>query len=294
MENSKFHPFGEYIFCSTCQSEVEPKAMLLDEIEDEIIIEEKEETTYTTQKIEELDKHEELGKYKEKTSVPFYKKIFFVKCTNRKCKTKNGYLFIKKVPIDPKFEGNDILKSEVIPSSYDWHLFPIENPKDNENWVVPSNAFALYENSISCYNLSLIVPCGFLIGAIIEAVCIFEEIKPITFERLKKKQIENGKYKSDSKIEVKLFEMLKDLIIKKSLNNEFSDLLDALRKVRNLSAHPSEKELGSDEKGLTVEDLFVCIKSIEALFEELYIMNHKQQIRKQMAGDAAIRLNAKR
>ena len=192
-------------------------------------------------------------------------------CSNEKC--KKTYLHTYS-----EIDGQKLNDEDVIPKSQKWHIHPIENPAyPNGSIAIPEKTYKIYTYAIQNFNQSMTLSCGFLVGEIIESICIEEGIKSGLFEVAKTSKIEKGKYDSSKKIIIKLEDMVKRLVEVKNLSSNFDILIDELRKFRNDTVH--------EVYFPTMVELDLCIEAIHDIFEELYLEKYKKELRRIRAGE---------
>lgn len=177
----------------------------------------------------------------------------------------------KYLRIYPNLKG----EQEIIPLSEDWFKNPIDNPQENGKKIIPEIPYQVYHECIKAFNNSLPISCAFLLGAVMESLCIELKIKEKLINKEKDKRIKQGNYKSGDFILIKLKDMVPILIQEKNLDDDYGQLIATLSKVRNDAVH----EIIQLER----EELSAGIKSIEILFEELFLEDFLRRKRKRIS-----------
>ncbi len=193
--------------------------------------------------------------------------------------------------------------SSVDGQTFEQTLIPLEQSwqrkKRFDSKDIPTKPYLIYKESINAFNQGMNYSCGFLLGSILEAVCIEQKIKEkkVKEEELKKekviKKLENEieeaedtskieelktKHKkiSSEKIIVNLETLVNILISEKRLET-FLKLAHTIRDFRNETTHeiyiPKRQELDTS------------LEMIEELLNEIYIKSRKiETLNSQMKG----------
>lgn len=272
MAKKKITLLDHLIFCSGCKQRVRPEIVVDKTTKEEV------EATGDVQK-EYWDSYYNLNPdYEEpKTIKDTVSKEVIVSISEAsyydqenqilKCLTQNcGKKYLRLYP-------NKKGKEDIIPLSNEWFLFPIENPKEEEVFVIPEASYRVYCEAILAFNSKMRLACGLLLGATLESICIEEGIKKIVEDSKIEKRIEKGKYNQGDFILVSVSEMLPVLAKEKNIDLDYENLMSTITKARNDVAHRIANLEGTELKA--------GIHSLELLFEELYVESYKKRQKKQ-------------
>lgn len=237
--NSKVNR-SDFIYCSGCMKDVQPIVYSVI-LRDMIIEDEYYEDIYDETGEEIIDKKLQTEKTGE------FKQITeILECPNSKC---------HKTFMRTYSEGDILKDTEIVPSDKPWHL----KTRDDLRKSIPHRkAVTLYQEAVNAYNRNMNYSCGFLLGAVIESICNLEGVK----EDLKKETSSNI---------ISLQKQINRLVESGKLDIKFKKLTEGVKELRNDVVHdihiPSSKELLNS------------LKIIEAVLEEIYVLNYDKTIK---------------
>ena len=189
-----------------------------------------------------IDKQEEVVE-----SIIYIQCTELLECPNPKCRK----VFTRKYT-----KGGIIRDYEIIPSDKKWYK---QVRQDLVKAIPHRKSVALYKEIISAFNSLMNYSCGFLLGAIIESICFAEGIKT---------DLKN----ETGKTIISLGWQISRLVRSGKLDSKFQKMVVEVKDLRNDVTHEIVIP--------TTAELIKSIEVIEAVLEEMYVVNYDATIQK--------------